>query len=494
MAASHRNSFFLYCAVIVLLVLAFPIYQALDTGGSVFYTNGIDEAAYLSYPYAKVLEQWRGLHRYSNSLVRWLHEIGLSGGWINLLFDFLGTVTILLLLPVVYSRCFALNQSDSRRCALVTFLAPLLVTPFNPFVAFLVDFRNSSALFSVSALPLNPDHIFLRSPEPQLSLIVLCALCAGIGRRQALAWACLSLAPFLYTFVLVPVLFCALTLIAPKRLSLYVRFTGSFFFIALTAIVFARYGIDPAVQRLSIESHLPIVPLTAIVATGVWLSLRRNIPGELSAVAAALVASTWVAPNLQIVSGAMVSPTKYEEYWGAVVVAVLVALLVQYRSRKPDLWVVLFLSVFVVWAADNFTLNRYVYAKLSSPREAIRILKQVPGRVASNDTLLSVYLDMVHPRQEHTLFSFTKTYTLSNDQNYREYLCAKDFVASLPPEESRSFQEQFTRLDYGYMHRGIDEVITMRRSPLEEFQFKKGLRTFSCSKEDPILINVVRRP
>jgi len=259
-------------------------------------------------------------------------------------------------------------------------------------------------------------------------------------------------------------------------------------------MLFFRFGVDPTLQRLYVESDLPVVSLTAVVSTGLWLSLRQVIPDYLSAVVITLVTSTWIAPNLQLISGAMVSPTKYEEYWGAVVVAVLVALLVQYRSRRPDLWIVLLLTVFVVWAAENFTSNRYVYAKLSAPREAIRILKQAPGRVASSDLQLSVYLDMVYPRQEHTLFSFTKTYTLSSEQNYHEYRCARDFVESLPPEESGLFQEQFRWLDYGYVHRGIDEVITMRRRPLEESQFKNDLRSFSCSKEYPILIDVVRRP
>ena len=488
--ATPRCSFFLYCLAIVLLVLAFPIYQAIDTGGFVFYMNGIDEASYLSYPYAKILEQWRGLYRYSNTAVRWLQEIGLSGGWINLLFDSLGTVMILLLLPVVYSRCFALNQSDSRRCALVTFLAPLLVTPFNPLVAVLVNFRDSSPLLSVSALPLNPDHVFLRSPEPQMSLIVLCALCAGIGRRQALAWACVCLAPCFYTFVRVPVLLCALTSIAPKRLSLYVRFTVSFVIIALTSVVFSWYGVDPVLHRFFVQSHLPVIPLTAVVATGLWLSLRRKIPRHLSAMLVALVMSTWAAPNVQIVSGVMVSPTKYEEYWGAVVVAVLIALLVQYRARRPAVWPALFLIVFATWAGNGFKLNRDVYKRLQSPRETIVMLGQTPARVASSDLLLSVYLDMVYPRQEHTLFSFTKTYTLSSNHNYHEYLCGRRFVSTLPPEQSRLFEQQFARLDYGYAYRGVDEVITMRRRGLEESRIEGVSRRDSCPEEKPIFIDI----
>jgi hypothetical protein len=185
----------------------------------------------------------------------------------------------------------------------------------------------------------------------------------------------------------------------------------------------------------------------------------------------------------------MVAPTKYDEYWGAGVVAILIALLVQCRARKPALWTGLFLTVYVLGLVDNFNFNLNVYRKLVSPREVLAIVRQTPERVASSDLLLSVYLDLVYARQEHTLFSFTRTYDLSSDQSYHEYQCARDVVSGLAPNESQLFKHQFAALDYGYAYRGVDEVITMRRRYLAESRSPVASHAFQCPHMEPIFIH-----
>jgi hypothetical protein len=487
-AQSPHRFFWPYVVVVLLLTIAFPVYQLISTGGWLFYTNGIDEAAYLSYPYAVMLRGWQGLLRCSNALIIFLHECGVSAGYINLLFDFFGTAIILCALPGTFHRV-GFSSGESRRCTLLFFLLPLVVTTFNPALMVLAEWWRSSRFFPFLAMPPNSGLLFLRSPEPQISWMVVIVLCALFVRSRMLPWILACVTPLLYSFISIPLLFSSLVFIIPSSISLALRIALGAVLTAVAEKIFFDHEVEPMLHRFVMDSHAPVLPLTALISSALFIGIRRYPQGGLRGVLAVLVASLWIVPNLQIVSGILLPPTKFEEYWGVVVVALLATLMLHYRSRQPDRWLAVVLIWFGLWLWSNFEFNAGLLAKVRNPAKTVAILRETPEQVASSDLLLSAHLDMVHPKQPHTLFSFTKTYKLSDDSNYAEYRCAKEIVRAMPVEEARTFDTEFAALDFGYSYRGVDEIITMRRQPLEAFKIKPNNDSRPCSQLEPIFID-----
>jgi hypothetical protein len=481
--------FWPYVMLALLLTSAFPLYQLISTGGWLFYTNGIDEAAYLSYPYAVMLHSWQGLLRASNGLIIFLHESGVSAGYVNLLFDCVGTAIILCAMPGIFAN-LGFQTGAARRCALLVFLLPLEVTPFNPVLALLAEWWRSSSFFAFTAMPPNSESLFLRSPEPQISWILVVVACRFFTRSQMLPWILVCVVPLVYSFIGIPLLFSVLVLIIPSKISLAFRIAASALLVAIAEKIFLDYAVDPILHRFVMHSREPVLSLTALLSSALFLGIRRFVQPGLRSVLVVLVFSLWIVPNLQIVSGVLLPASKFEEYWGVVVVAFLGALTVYYRSAQPNRWVAVAFLWSATWFWANFQFNAGILAKLGNPIQTIDTLQEASERVASSDLLLSAYLDMVHPKQPHTLFSFTKTYRLSDDSNYTEYRCAKELVGKLHPDKYGMFAHEFAVLDIGYVFRGIDEIITMRRRSLEEFKVKSNDESTPCPVLKPIFIDL----
>ena len=89
------------------LVAAFPVYQIIQTGGLVFYTNAHDEGYYLQYDFSNHVVHLAA--RWGQYLVSFLHVVGVSGGWINFLFD--------LSIPIL---CIILLRSALKKVAVVS--------------------------------------------------------------------------------------------------------------------------------------------------------------------------------------------------------------------------------------------------------------------------------------------------------------------------------------------------------------------------------------
>ena len=94
-----QRVFLVLVFLVVLLVNAFPLHQAVAGEGRLYYSNAFDEAYYLQYDFS--LKNQR-LSRPGQYLVTLAHEAGLSGGWINLVFDSVFVIAFLFLVRALF--------------------------------------------------------------------------------------------------------------------------------------------------------------------------------------------------------------------------------------------------------------------------------------------------------------------------------------------------------------------------------------------------------
>ena len=121
-------------AIIVVLIMGvscgYPAYQLSQTDGLLFYTNAHDETSYLQYDFSKASQ---GPTRGSQYLVTALHKIGLSGGWINLLFDLLA-IPVFLFFTAKSLCLLGFNEKKANLCAFSMVFLPLLFGGLNPWI------------------------------------------------------------------------------------------------------------------------------------------------------------------------------------------------------------------------------------------------------------------------------------------------------------------------------------------------------------------------
>lgn len=454
------------CLLVVVLLIAFPLYQALYTGGYVFFTNGIDEASYLSFPYSQLLLTWQGVTRYSSSLIVLLHTLGISGGYCNVFLDLFCVVAFLFATRKALRR-YGLADEDAAIAALLTFLLPLLTTTWNPLIAELRAYLFSSPLFQWITLAPNDELLFLRSPEPQLSWTIIALVIAYTPHPRLIPWLLLCISPFLYSFVRLPLIFVALVQLLPRAFPLATRLMLSFLATSALVATFVEYSVSVDMRRFVVASHAPVLSLSGLAALVMVWVMRKHIPTQWRDFYSTLATSTWVGANTQIISGWMISPSKYDEYWSAVGLLLMVSVTIVLTSKHKRRWVAAALCVFGLHTLQTFSRNETILAQLTDPKTIIEQVRESPEQVAFDDILLATTADLMHPRQNHTLLSFTKTYELTSPVYLRSYLCAKQDIEARGESVAKRFTDIFARLDWGYKTRGVDDTITMRRRPLE---------------------------
>lgn len=322
---------------IVALTIAFPLYQALHTGGHVFFTNGIDEASYLSFPYSQLLLTWQGLTRYSSALIVSLHTLGLSGGYCNVVLDVTCIIAFLFATRRALQR-FGFGDEEAAVCALLSFVLPLLATPYNPLVAEIKSYLLLKPLFSWVTLAPNPELLFLRFPEPQLSWTIIAVILAYAPNIRAIPWLLLLLSPFLYSFVRLPLIFVIVVQILPRALPIAARYIVAFVGISTLAAIFVDHSVGRDLQRFVVATHWPVLSLTALAATAAPCLVKRHIPFQWRELFLTLVVSTWGGANTQIISGWMISPSKYDEYWSVVVLSLTLSVALVSSSKHGRRW------------------------------------------------------------------------------------------------------------------------------------------------------------
>lgn len=464
---------------------AYPLYQLWETGGPIFYTTNADEASHLSYWYANYVVEESGRLRVSSRLVRWLHSIGVSGGYINFYLDIFASLAIILCFVRIY-RAVGCSEQQSRLAALLTFLTPLFFTCFNPILAALNELRLTSDIVTWFSMPHNSEVLYLRSPEPQLSWAILAIAMSLTLRPWMRAVLGILISPLLYPFVKLPALFVSLAYLASLRVGYSLGILVSFVVMGIATRVFVHGYAAPSIMQFFIFSRLPVFSCTGLLAGLILLSIHRRIPIQLFRLSGLLVASIWVAVNVQLVSGWLVTPVNYEQYWGVFVLGVLTALGITFSGTKPLLWLGVAMGAFGLHIAMLFCHNAAVLAGFRNRQEILQALPNQASRIACDDVYLATYLDLAFPMQAPTALSWTRTLHASNNDNYVEYLCVKHALQSLPPSGLSQFKEIFSRLEYGYSTKGSDLNVTMGRQRIVKFPLPSIDVGASCPNLDLI--------
>jgi hypothetical protein len=455
---------FVGCIALLLLgFLAFPVYQAIQINGTIFYANGIDEAAHLSYPYSSYVQQVYGNLRLSSALVVFLHTLGFSGAYCNVIFD-LFSVLVLTLGVYRLFRLLGFGTDDSRRGAILLFVTPLLFCPTNFLVEIVNQAHFAERYIQWTSVPFNTELPFARSPEPQMSwmmIVLWLNVCAGFRWPTA---TLVAIVPALYSFVRLPFLFVVLAAMKIPRVPLWARIVGAWIVLGGCMVAYLGLKQETRLESLFLHSRLPMLPFTGIASLLLWILLRGKHPASLSGVIPILVASTWVGPNIQIISGLFTAPVNYEQYWGVVISGLLLTLLILIRSARPNLWVGVALLVFAVQSMEVWKRNCETFATARQRPDILEIAQKAPERLAISDIHVTTYMDLAYPMQPHTLFSFSRIYHQDSGENYQRYLCGRRYIESNNPESIPAFSALFSRLDAGYASRGgLDRLVTAER-------------------------------
>jgi hypothetical protein len=414
---SYKTPYFL----ILFLVMAYPLNQYFSTSGLVFYTNGWDEASYLQYDYAKHIVEISSGGRLSEYLVILLHDFGFSGGMINLLFDVITTSSLLLMLP----RIFSLAGMDDNRSKLATISLlglPLIFSNFNPIYDFAQNFVMRSEAIKWITMPFIKDPFWLRTPEPQLSILFL-LFGSYLALKFKKFYLLLPLTALTYPFILIPSLFTALVYLFRGifKFSIIASAFVSASSISLSLLFYRLFFLPASVEGYIVPTSLPLLSICGIFAFAVLVFSRKRD----SALAIVLLLSIWFAANFQIVSSFTIQPNNFEQYWSAAALSLIIILQLK-DLRALQVCARISMCLLFIWGFNSMATN-YIYSKqIPKETEIVNDIKNDASIVALPDIYLSTRLDMLFPKQKPLLFSYTRFYKEFPERYIGDFICAEE--------------------------------------------------------------------
>lgn len=447
-----RRHAFLASALLLVLALNAPaLLQLARTGGPLYYANADGEPLYLAYTVSLATQSL--FSRTGQYPVTAMHLAGLSGGWINLLWDLVLPLAFLLLVRQV-GRALGLGERRAALLAVLAFLGPALLTASNPAVRALFDWNLAHPTVRWLAVPGGTFLPMVRTPEPQFSLTVLSAgVLVGLRRRSFLpVYACL---PFLYPFVAVPAAFVALALHLRRPWLAWAAVAGA------CALVFALTA-GPEAQDLTVATRAPILSFTSLASLGLWAALRPSFREDLRRPALLLALAPLAAENVHLLSGRLAVPVNVEQYAGVECAALILAL----GLRRPSAAVAACGVAVLLWMPQPLAEARTVLALPVPDARMLEALRTEPERVAVSDRLLVRVLSMVHPRQAVTALDPWQTWRFyvplggapEEDRRFERYLDARAEILR-DPRRAEEYRALLRVLDAGYAHRQEDSLL-----------------------------------
>jgi len=431
-------------AALIVLPSLFAIQQYRWTGGYLFYANAFDEPTYLSYDGARIAASPTHLAEY---LVVTLHRLGISGGFINLLFDIVCPVVV-----VVVLRSLAVAVGFSALEATVyPFLVvaiPVLFGYSNPYYASLYNANYRSQGLSWIALPQAYYPPFLRSPEPQLSWCLL-AVATLVGVRRRSYVVPFAVAPLAYPFVGIPYTFTVLAVFLYHRVGAIGRRP---LVRALVAIV-ASYTVVAIVIRIahavliagtSIADFLPATRLPLLSGTGaaaliVYSVARSRLrPPEHLPLLFLSVAPLAVV-NTQLLTGFFEQPNNFEQNFGVVALAIVsvTALRGIGRPYVPLLASAGACGLLAIYASQVFVVNAWPWQREHLSDALLDVIRHQPESLVIGDPDLADLFLLVAPgvhfsalARAQVLFHASGSRMTSTAQRFEDYLCVKQVLSA----------------------------------------------------------------
>lgn len=474
-----RPLFWAAVALLLLAALSYPLQQLVTTGGYVYYTNGYDEATYLQYDFARAAQALTRPGQFGVSL---LHEAGLSGGWINLLFDAVGLALFAWLSLGLFLR-LGFSAPRARGAALLLLVLPQAFMTINPVMDALYRLNvRTGAVYWIN-LPELDTPALLRTPEPQVSLVLLAAAVL-VALRFRSVWPVYGVLPFMYPFVSIPAAFVALAI----QIRSYWRWraaTAGPLLVSFLAIGTAAWGyynvfVGEQIRVLLVDTRLPLLSVTALLGVALYAALRERIAEPLRFFALAAALAPLVASNHQVISGHLAQPNNFEQYAGVFTASLVLILGIgeraPWRRAAMALGTVFFLAAAVVVFRDNHQIN----SRLAFSPELVRALATSPDRTAVNDVELASVLAMVHPRQASTALGLEKSYPAVADRHVAGYRCIKKRVFQDHPQDA-GFRRAFARLDAAYVL-GSQNYMMVHINRKREFKRLQSVGAAACDE------------
>ncbi|MCW8276798.1 hypothetical protein IMF27_14865 [Pseudomonas sp. PCH199] len=319
----------LICAFVVLAYLSYSIPMVYSYFDSVnfIYVNAWDEETYLSYQGALAAMKVPG-YWFSSVIVYVFHNAGFSGGDINLIFDCILTPVMFFALVLSF-KCSGFKVDNAVFFSVVLLFSPILFNFGNPLVQsfFLRE-------YGVFGFGFEPYQSILRTPEPQLSCLLISVAVAYYTKTKKLIGLFVVL-PFLYFYVAIVYVFFLIAVLTFVRIGFFRGSTNalrvffacffSYFivsigFAALDAVFFSRDVFIVASSSLYIKTHVPIIPVAgvfAFVLLAMQLILTRVMEAthnNYNGFQLFLVCSIFLVSNIHVLSGVMLSYKNYMDY------------------------------------------------------------------------------------------------------------------------------------------------------------------------------------
>jgi len=452
---------------IIILPNLFPLYQLFLTKGYLFFQNAFDEHGYISY---EVASYEMGFSRFSRYLIKWLHELGFSSGYINFIFD--------LVCPGVTGyfifKIFVLLGFDKNKSLLATVLVmflPVLFGGSNPFYSKIFYSTLSAGWVYWLTMPEAFFPPFYRTPEPQFSyLLMVFAIYHSIKRKTFIPLY--IVAPFLYEFLRVPYLFivfsCHLSEINKKHNFVRMKYANwliGFISYALLSIMIWLYY-ELAINEILKEAFLPTtrVPIfsgTFVICLLIWKFLPRYSKWENSGFCAFVVAAPLVAVNTQIISGFIAQPNNFEQTFGVICFSFLAAVFI--LSLRKQKWIfpalgVLGILLSVVYSIQIFRMNSNPVLRENPSQKLIQALREDSFNVVFENNALANNMSMILPRQSFTALEISQTHSFGSSKYFERYLCFKEKIKQ-DPEKFEKYKPALVVLDNGYKHLHSDFVL-----------------------------------
>jgi hypothetical protein len=459
--------------VLIVLPSLFAIRQYGWTGGYLFYSNAYDEPTYLAYDGAMMTASPTHLAEY---LIVGLHRLGISGGYINLLFDIVcPAVAVVFLRRLALTLGFSMLEATVYPFAVVAI--PVLFGSTNPYFAYLFNANYNSRAFSWITLPQAYYPPLLRTPEPQLSLCVI-AIATWMGVRRRSYAAPFAVSPFVYAFVGIPYAFIVLALFIDRHAAAFVRQPG----VRALAAIAASYTAIAVALRVAhavlisgtstadfvVATHLPLLSGTGAAALIVYAIARPRLQPAHRAPVLLLCVAPFAAVNTQLLSGFLEQPNNFEQNFGVVALAIVAVLALQtVRYRRLVLLTSAAVScvLLIQYSSFIFVVNASVWQRERLSDSLLDALRRQPTSVIIGDPDLADLFALAAADLHYSALARSQALHdreggTSTTQRFDNYQCVKRFLTageSPPVVDPAVFVEldrvfRFLNQDFPLMH------------------------------------------
>lgn len=437
--------------------------------GFILYKNGEDEAVYLNYFFAS---KSVGIGRLAEYPVMLLHNIGLNGGLINLVFDSLSLIAIPLFTYKLLKCAFPRANWEVLLYSLILILfLPLPLSSQNPVVSHIINaVSNDGLLRNYFVWNHSPYPVYLRTPESQTSLAIF-VLSLWLSMRYKSPLIVLLVLPFLYFFVSLYVA----TIFSVYYIALFVenRFSalGTTSAVAVSSLItlvlsgIGLYFLYVLKGDMVVATHLPVFGLSMLwmflsFIACKWTFHSTKLTAANQRFIISLMTGTLVLYNTQIISGGIIQPQHFEFELclvpGIIIsVFVLSAFELWTRVQKvfiAALYTTCILSIGKYGMLDFGRINNKIrdFSILLEKSNIRKDLMTCPELVAINDIQMSTLVSGFYLNKGKPLISSAHYAFIEGESYYDNYIAFENFVKTQDDSSLSKMKPLTDQLDQCY--------------------------------------------